>query len=74
MNLADFGDLAWIWVVNLVDFGDLAWIWVVNCYRFANPAEAACGLEAWMSGGLEAWRLGFGGLCFESDSRCMCKM
>ncbi len=26
--------------------------------RFASPAEATGGLEAWRLGGLEAWRLG----------------
>ena len=27
-----------------------------NCLRFANPAEAIGGLEAWRFGGLEAWK------------------
>ena len=27
---------------------------IVNCLRFANPAEATGGLEAWRLGGLEA--------------------
>ena len=26
-----------------------------NCLRFANPAEAIGGLEAWKFGGLDAW-------------------
>ena len=29
---------------------------LVNCLRFANPAEAIGGLEAWRFGGLEAWK------------------
>ena len=30
----------------------------MNCLRFATPAEALGGLEAWRLGGLEVWRLG----------------
>ena len=30
------------------------YIYIYNCLRFANPAEATGGLEAWRLGGLEA--------------------
>ena len=38
VNLADFRDLVWILVVNFIDFHDLAWIWVVNLVDFNDLA------------------------------------
>ena len=40
----------------------------INCLRFANPAEATGGLEAWRLGG---WRFGASGILERRHRRCL---
>ena len=42
--------------------------YIINCLRFANPAEATGGLEAWRLGG---WRFGASGILERRHRRCL---